>query len=687
MRTLLTLAMLLPLLGAGFAAAAPVPGAPGLSTEAVEGAVARLVAKHGAGVEARARLGASQVAARWWAEDGDEAAFLAFCEAQFLVAEADLAAAAARLETALEAMEGRLHEVRRELLTPLDLDTGPVRPWDELLAQVDLGTHVQADLFASKVAFFALLNFPVRSLDEMLAAGATWDREGWARARLMERFAARVPQPVLQRASEAGTAADQYIARYNVRMDRLVAADGARPFPEGLRLITHWGLRDELGSRYADPDGLARQRLIAAVMERIVRQEIPAAAIDNPDLLWDPVANRIRPLAGGAEMVQAAREADERYEQILSVFRAVAAADPYDPATPSWIRRKFERERQIPEAEFERLLVSVLSAPELKLVAAEASRRLGRPLEAFDIWYAGFKPRGRFAEAELDRMTRERYPTAAAVQADLPRILRDLGFAPERAAWLAERIVVDPSRGAGHAMGAVRRGDRAHLRTRVGPGGMDYKGYNIAIHELGHNVEQVFSLDAIDRWPLAGVPNNAFTEAFAFVFQQRDLELLGLGGEDEATRRSRALAELWATYEIAGVSLVDMRMWRWLYAHPEATATELRQATVAIAQDVWNEYFAPVLGVRDSVLLAVYSHMVAYPLYLPDYALGHLIAFQVAEHLRGRDFGAEFERMARQGRLTPDAWMRGAVGAPPSAAPLIAAAREALAALEEAGGS
>ena len=35
-------------------------------------------------------------------------------------------------------------------------------------------------------------------------------------------------------------------------------------------------------------------------------------------------------------------------------------------------------------------------------------------------------------------------------------------------------------------MGAVRRQDRAHLRTRIGAGGMDYKGYNIAVHELGH---------------------------------------------------------------------------------------------------------------------------------------------------------------------------------------------------------
>jgi hypothetical protein len=39
--------------------------------------------------------------------------------------------------------------------------------------------------------------------------------------------------------------------------------------------------------------------------------------------------------------------------------------------------------------------------------------------------------------------------------------------------------------------------------------------------------------------------------------------------------------------------------------------------------------------------------------------------------------GAEFERICKQGSLTPDAWMRGAVGAPLSAELLLAAAAEA----------
>ena len=210
---------------------------------------------------------------------------------------------------------------------------------------------------------------------------------------------------------------------------------------------------------------------------------------------------------------------------------------------------------------------------------------------------------------------------------------------------------------------------------------MNYKGYNIAVHELGHNVEQVFSLNGIDHWFLNGVPNTAFTEAFAFSFQRRDLELLGLQKPEDVDLASEALNDLWALYEISGVSLVDMRTWRWLYAHPEATPAELREATLRTAREVWNEYYAPVFGLGDQEILAIYSHTVTNPLYLPDYAIGHIIAFQVAAKLQGPAFGAEFERMARQGLVTPDAWMRGAVGAPISAETLLAAARKALAAI------
>ena len=129
------------------------------------------------------------------------------------------------------------------------------------------------------------------------------------------------------------------------------------------------------------------------------------------------------------------------------------------------------------------------------------------------------------------------------------------------------------------------------------------------------------------------------------------------------------------------MALVDLEVWRFMYAHPEATPTQLREATLAAARRVWNAYFAPVFGIRDCDLLAIYSHMVTNPLYLADYPLGHIIAFQVAGRLTPEAFGTEFERMARQGRITPDAWMRGAVGRPVSSEGLLEEARQALAAV------
>jgi hypothetical protein len=667
----------------------PPTAQPALAPAVIQQCVDRLIAQHGEENGDRIRLGVRQAARRWWPEDGDAEAFTAFCEGHFVAGEADLEKAFERLQIVMEQVDGHLHEVRRDLTAPLDLDTGPLSPLDLLLADLDLAPHVDEDLFATKTAFFALLNFPIHTLRERMEKGASWDRRAWARSRMMDRFSLRVPAAVQQESNRVYTVADQYINHYNLRMDRLITPAGERLFPEGLRLLTHWGLRDELAAAYVDtsPAGLARQRMILRVMERIVRQEIPAAVVDNPGLLWDPETNEVRladvAKAGDFDPEAASRrEPDTRYAHLLEVFRAARKIDPFSPENPTLPARRFNTDLQIPEEEAEALLVAVLDSQEVKDLGTLIQKRLGRPLEPFDIWYSGFKSRGKHSEEELDRLAQQKFANVEAIQAGLPALLEGLGFTPEKSRWLSDRIVVEASRGAGHALSAMRRGDKSYLRSRVPSGGMSYKGYNTAMHELGHNVEQVFSLDGIDEWWLAGVPNNAFTEAIAFVFQHRDLEQLGLEPSPDAAH-DEALAALWNTYEIGGCSLVEMKIWRWLYEHPEATPAELREAMLAAAREVWNRYFAPVFGVRDSDILAIYSHMIFYGLYLPYYSIGHIIAFQVAEKIQGENFGAELERVVRQGRLTPDAWMRGAVGGPVSADALLQAARRALEALEK----
>jgi hypothetical protein len=310
-------------------------------------------------------------------------------------------------------------------------------------------------------------------------------------------------------------------------------------------------------------------------------------------------------------------------------------------------------------------------------------KRLGRPLEPFDVWYAGFKQRGKYTEAQLDEITRKKYPTAEAYEKDIPNLLQKLGFSKDRAEYVAKHIEVHPARGSGHAFGAGKRGFKAYLRTRVEKDGMNYKGYNIAVHEMGHNVEQTFSLYDIDHYLLAGVPNTAFTEALAFVFQGHDLELLGLVQADAKSRALDVLNDFWGTYEIAGVGLVDMAVWHWMYDHPNATPAQLREATLTIAKTIWNKYYAPVFGKKDVVLLGIYSHMIDSLLYLPDYPIGHMIAFQVERQMeKAGAIGPEFERITKTGSVAPDLWMKKATGAPVGPEALLAATAEALPTIE-----
>ena len=201
------------------------------------------------------------------------------------------------------------------------------------------------------------------------------------------------------------------------------------------------------------------------------------------------------------------------------------------------------------------------------------------------------------------------------------------------------------------------------------------------MHEFGHNVEEVISLYDIDYYTLAGIPNTGFTEASAFLFQERDLQLLHR--TVQPSHQSEQLFDMiWGMYEIMGVSLVDIRMWQWLYAHPKANATELCEAVVTIAAEVWNKYYASILGEENSPLLAIYSHMVGYALYLPAYPIGNLVQYQLDEYLAKcetpEEWAKEYTRIYQQGYLTPDAWMRGAVGTPMSVEPILRAVREQL---------
>ena len=317
------------------------------------------------------------------------------------------------------------------------------------------------------------------------------------------------------------------------------------------------------------------------------------------------------------------------------------------------------------------MFIKFISSEEVAQVAKIIESRLGRKLEPFDIWYDGFKTRSSVNEEDLSKITRGLYPTTDAFKADLLKIMIKLGFTPEKAAEVCSKVVVDASRGAGHAWGAMAKNDLSHLRTRVAADGMDYKGYCIATHEFGHNVEQTITMNDVDNYFMSGVPSTAFTEALAFVFQKRDLSLLGINNNDPNAAAMTTLDIFWGCYEIMGVSLVDIYTWRWMYNHPDATAAELKEAVMNNAVEVWNKYYAPVFGIENSPILGIYSHMIDNPLYLSNYPYGHIVESQIETRFEGNNIGAEVCRIYPVGRLTPNLWMQHAVGSDVSVDPLL----------------
>ncbi len=668
---------------------------PSWVSTSVERMQAELASKYGEAQRERLQRGLSQVASFWRTEDGDARVFEDFVRANFAGDQATLDTMFERFQYLLEKLNGHMTELSREFRQQSDLDLGPILGFDELFAGYDPSAHINDDFFKNKLAFIVLLNFPLTTLEQRIADGEKWTRRQWAETRLAQRFSKRIPAEVSQAVAQASADAGRYIAEYNIWMHHLIDDKGNRLFPPKLRLLSHWNLRDEIKADYSDKqNGLAKQRMIQQVMERIVTQTIPEVVVNNPNYDWNPFTNEVKP-ATVKDSVEATPsvtvpvgnlnrpEPDTRYANLLLAYQAVRKVDPYSPTTPTHIARSFDEGREISESRMKAMLEQVLSSPLVPQVAKLVAQKLERPLEPFDIWYNGFRPRGAYTEAQLDEIVAKRYPTAEAYKQDLPNLLMKLGFSKERAQYLADNIVVDPARGSGHAMGAGMRSAKTRLRTRVEKGGMNYKGFNIAVHEMGHNVEQTLSLNNIDFTLLQGVPNTAFTEALAFVFQNKDLELLGLAKPDAKSEALKTLNDFWATYEIAGVALVDMAVWHWMYDHPDATPAQLKAATIQISKDTWNKYYAPVFGKRDVVLLGIYSHMIDSFLYLPDYPIGHLIAFQIEEQMeKAGSIAGEFERMATVGSVVPDLWMRKATGAPVGPEALLNATKKALTEIE-----
>ena len=175
-----------------------------------------LVATHGESARERVETGVRQASAKWRPEDGTFDEFAGFAKVHFLPTGPELDALFSRFQDDLEQILGHLHEIRRFLKRPTELDLGEILPVDRLFAAYNLGAHVVEDLFESKVGFTILLNFKEYTLSQKLTDGAKWSRRQWAEARAADIFSTRVPSQVRQKITAAFTAADNYISGYKI---------------------------------------------------------------------------------------------------------------------------------------------------------------------------------------------------------------------------------------------------------------------------------------------------------------------------------------------------------------------------------------------------------------------------------------------------------------------------------------
>ena len=635
--------------------------------------IIQLIKIHGKDHTSRIKSGVTQAGIKWEKKDGSEKEFYEFCISNFISEKAKLEKTYLSFEKNLEIILGNFHIIRRKMKWPVDVMVNAVLPIDWQFSEYSPYSHLQEDLFENKSAFTALLNFPVYTLREKLKNGLKWSRKKWAEIRLAEIFNSRVPSEINKKIDQANVEADNYINSYNISMHNIIDPNGNSIFDEKLVLISHWGLRDHLKDLYENNDTV-KQEIIYLIMDRIIKQEIPEIIINNSEARWEPVKNKV--FIRNKEY-SSKPENNIRYKKLLNIFKSQTLADKYYPKDPTLIDRSFNLNRELLQKDTERLFISVLTSDTLKKISKILEIRLKRKLKPFDIWYDRFKNKKPVNNETLEKIINEKYPTAESFKKDIPNLLIKLGFGKETAEFIASKTNVDPARGAGHAMGAKMRNDSAHLRTRITESGFNKESFNTACHELGHTTEQVMSLNMIDHYFLHGTPNTAFTEAFAFIFQDKETKLLGINPADNADDL-KPLQSLWSAFEICGVGYLDIKIWEWLYKHKNTNERELKKAVIKLAVEIWNKYFYPVIGVKDSCILAIYSHIIDCTLYTPDYPLGHIIEFQIEEYLKKKNLPDEMERMCRLGNITPEIWMKKALNSRISAEPLIKAAQLAL---------
>jgi hypothetical protein len=335
-----------------------------ISKQSTDTIVSELTAKFGASIKLQAEKGVSQAAGLWLASDGSEDDFKKLCLENFAGTPEARKLLFEKLQRNFEILYGYFNRITLDLQEPVQLTEGELIPVDDIFAGYDSRAHLYDDLFTNKAAFVTILNFPAYTLEEKTANAEKMSRSEWAYARMGDVFISRIPADINLKLSAALSAADSYISEYNIFMGSLINDKVEKLFPADMKLITHWGLRDELKSNYNDKTrGLEKQKMIYEVMKNIIAQKIPQKAINSGEYQWNPTSDKL--FENGNE-IQFETEQNTRYKTLLSLFQAQKAYDGYDPIYKNYINAVFHLKWKFRKPMSKNCLLNCFHRPKLK---------------------------------------------------------------------------------------------------------------------------------------------------------------------------------------------------------------------------------------------------------------------------------------------------------------------------------
>lgn len=635
-----------------------------------------LTAKQGAASAERINKGVSQLAAVWNSDDGTSEEFRQFCINNFLT-EAELSENLPQIAQNLSLLGSSLSVVGSKFNEPFAFVDVPELKADRFFRDAT----PKYDAYSSGLAHFLKLNFPVYSVAEKNQMAGEWTRNQWLMNGIGDYFADRRPVSPDSLLQSEMTKYRRYMDNYFFRMDHIKDQSGKYIFPAGTLLHSHRGIRDNTKEEYNRRDGFKRQKLSGDILESVFSGDVPVQFLTDINTRWDPYKKELFIVKNGREerIDGFATESDYRYKGLKTKFLMQQEIDKVYGDGSTFITRNFGN-ANLDAGETKKLIEAILANPLNEQVGVIIKKRLKRDLQPFDVWYSGFQEQAFYKGEFLDSITRSRYPDPEALQHDLPGILERMGFPAEEAEYVGTRINVHAVVSGGYSSQPDVAGGKALVTTMFDKTGLDYKGYRVVMHELGHAVCGVYCTTDSENFLLAGVPTGGITEGMAEIFAYKNIEGLDLFPYSvEEKKLLLALATMWYMYEMGGNSLTDIMVWEWMYEHPDASVAELKRAVLDISAGIWNKYYSKTFGgKKDSHILSVYNHFTSGDLYLYNYYNGAIYSYLLAGSFNRNDLAGGLKKACSEGITMPGIWLEKAIGKDFSPDPLFDDARKAI---------